>query len=146
VQAHLCLACDACWLWLCCVVCCCTLLSAGLPAFVQSEREARLAAAQSQVAYDAEVAALKLGKLQAYFDSTLCEHTVTVHPLAAAEATGDGGARRSRSVSTLPPPELPREVQVRRTELLGSPCLEGGPCSESPAWSSAVSLATQPQP
>lgn len=92
---------------------------AGLSVLVQSEREARLAAAQSQVAFDAEVAALKLGKLQAYFNSTLCEHTVTVHPLAAAEATGDGG-RCSRSVSTLATPELPQEVQVRGSELLGT--------------------------
>lgn len=120
-------------------VCCTALLRgvlppllkcAGLSALVQSEREARLAAAQSQVSFDAEVAARKLGKLQAYFNSTLCQHTVTVHPLAAADPNGAGGGRRSRSVSTLAPPELPQEVQVRGTQLL-APCLEGGQTTET---------------
>jgi hypothetical protein len=82
---------------------------------VQRERERRLAAAHAQVAYDAEVAALKLAKLQAYFDSTLAEHVVSVQPFAAAAAAAaaiGGGGGRSRSVSTFRPPELPREVMV----------------------------------
>jgi hypothetical protein len=83
---------------------------------VQREREQRLAAAHAQVAYDAEVAALKLAKLQAYFDSTLAEHVVSVQPFAAAAAAAaaaiGGGGGRSRSVSTFRPPELPREVVV----------------------------------
>lgn len=79
----------------------------GLPALVERERQQRLAAAHAQVAFDAEVAALKLGKLQAYFDSTLAEHVVTVHPLDGAGSSGC-----SRSVSTFRPPELPREILV----------------------------------
>jgi hypothetical protein len=83
-------------------------MNAGLPALVQREREVQLAAAQAQVAYDAEVAALKLGKLQAYFESTLVEHVVAVHPLSAAPAPGS----RSSHVTTFRPPELPQEVLV----------------------------------
>lgn len=85
----------------------------GLPALVERERQQRLAAAHTQVAYDAEVAALKLGKLQAYFDSTLAEHVVTVHPL------GSGSSGRSRSVSTFRPPELPREILVSTSKHSG---------------------------
>jgi hypothetical protein len=90
---------------------------AGLPELIRQERQQRLATAQAQVAYDAEVAALKLGKLQAYFESTLAEHVVAVHPFAegaeaAAGALQHHGGGRSRSASTIRPPELPREVQV----------------------------------
>jgi hypothetical protein len=83
-------------------------MAAGLPALVQREREVRLAAAQAQVAYDAEVAALKLGKLHAYFESRLVEHVVAVHPLGTVPA----GSGRSNHVTTFRPPELPQEVLV----------------------------------
>lgn len=83
---------------------------AGLPELIRQERQQRLATAQAQVAYDAEVAALKLGKLQAYFESTLAEHVVAVHPFAEGAEAAAGG--RGRSARTIRPPELPREVQV----------------------------------
>lgn len=108
---------------------------AGLPELIRQERQQRIASAQAQVAYDAEVAALKLGKLQAYFESTLAEHVVAVHPFAGeAEAAAAGGpCGRSRSASTIRPPELPREVQVRD-------CLDYV-CSGRVATSAAVECA-----
>lgn len=112
---------------------------AGLSALVQRERQERLAAAQAQVAYDAEVAALKLSKLQTYFDSTPAEHVVVVHALGDAAVDAGAGVKKSdssssssrKSVCTFRPPELPREVEVSQWQLgKGASCWVAAMCAQ----------------
>jgi hypothetical protein len=74
---------------------------AGLEALVARERAERLADARSQVAYDAELAQLRLSKLQSYYTASLAVHHITLHAL-----------RSGGSVSTIRQAELPKELLV----------------------------------
>lgn len=78
------------------------LLCPGLDALVEQERAALLADAKAQVAYDAELAQLRLRKLQAYYTASLAVHHLTLHAL-----------RSGSSVSTIRQAELPKELLVR---------------------------------
>jgi len=75
---------------------------AGVAALVAQERVAKLADAQAQLAYDAEVARLELSKLQAQFSSMLTTPHITLHSL-----TGNS------SVSSFHDADIPQELQVR---------------------------------
>jgi hypothetical protein len=77
------------------------LLCAGLEALVEAERAERMADARAQVAYDAELAQLRLSKLQAYYTASLAVHHLTLHAL-----------RSGSSVSTIRQAELPKELLV----------------------------------
>lgn len=79
------------------------LMCTGLAALVEHERSQRLADARAQVAYEAELAQLRLNKLQQYFTSQLAVHHVVLHSM-----TGH------KSISTFRQAELPNEVKVRR--------------------------------
>ncbi|WIA29897.1 hypothetical protein OEZ86_012366 [Tetradesmus obliquus] len=74
-------------------------IDAGLDALVEQERAALLADAKAQVAYDAELAQLRLRKLQAYYTASLAVHHLTLHAL-----------RSGSSVSTIRQAELPKEL------------------------------------
>jgi hypothetical protein len=81
---------------------CLTLLHTGLGALVERERAELLADARAQVAYGAELAQLRLSKLQAYYTTSLAVHHLTLHAL-----------RSGSSVSTIRQAELPKELLVR---------------------------------
>lgn len=76
---------------------------AGVTALVAQERVAKLDDARAQLAHDAEVAQLKLSKLQIQFSNMLAIPHITLHSL-----------RGSTIVSSFQDVDVPQELQVKQ--------------------------------
>ena len=76
---------------------------AGVTALVAQERVAKLDDARAQLAHDAEVAQLKLSKLQIQFSNMLVIPHITLHSL-----------RGSTIVSSFQDVDVPQELQVKQ--------------------------------